>query len=281
MHHTDDIRAGYEVRDTKNNVIGKVERFAKDVLHVGGREIPSNAINRVEGNRVYLSEAADRYTTAGGRAGMMAQETEGTMRVPVVEERLDVEKRAGQRGEVEVQKRTVEEQVSVPVELRREEVHVERREVADRPIEAGEANRIFEEGTIRVPVRGEEAIVTKEAVVTGEVVITKEQTVERQEVSDTVRRQEVEVDESYDRLRGTFQEDFQRANTGGTRRWEEAEPNYRFGYAAARNKQYANRKFEEVEPDLRRSWESSYKGTDGWERLRREIREGWERARSV
>lgn len=281
MHHTDDIREGYEVCDTKNNVIGKVERFAKDVLHVGGREIPSNAITRVEGNRVYLNEAADQYTTASGRAGMTAQETEGTMRVPVVEERLDVERRAGQRGEVEIQKRTVEEQVSIPVELRREEVHVERREVDDRPIEAGEANRIFEEGTIRVPVRGEEAIVTKEAVVTGEVVINKEQTVERQEVSDTVRRQEVEVDENYDRLRGTFQEDFQRANAGGTRRWEDAEPNYRFGYAAARNKQYANRKFEEVEPDLRRSWESSYKGTDDWERLRREIREGWERARSL
>ena len=54
----------------------------------------------------------------------------------------------------------------------------------------------FQGGTIRVPVRGEEAVVSKEAVVTGEVVIDKEQTTERQQVTDTVRRERVGVDEN-------------------------------------------------------------------------------------
>ena len=46
----------------------------------------------------------------------------------------------------------------------------------------------------RVPVRGEEAVAQKEAFVTGEVVIDKERRTERQTVTDTVRREEVEVD---------------------------------------------------------------------------------------
>ena len=51
----------------------------------------------------------------------------------------------------------------------------------------------FEEGTIRIPVRGEEAVVRKEAFVTGELVVNKERTVTREEVTETVRRQDVEL----------------------------------------------------------------------------------------
>src|SRR5436309_1806486 len=58
----------------------------------------------------------------------------------------------------------------------------------------GAGQQRFESGTIRVPVRGEEAAVEKEAVVTGEVVVDKERTTERQEVADTVRKERVEVD---------------------------------------------------------------------------------------
>ena len=56
----------------------------------------------------------------------------------------------------------------------------------------------FEEGIIRIPLRGEEVVVRKEAVVTGEVVINKERTTERQEITDTVRKQHVEVDRDAD-----------------------------------------------------------------------------------
>ena len=270
-HHTDDIREGMEVYDTASHRLGAVERLAGNELYVAGRRIPSNAIARVEGNRVYLSGAADQYSTVSG---------EGEVRVPVVEERLEVEKRAGQVGEVGIERRVIEEQQSVPVELRREEVHVEERDVADRPISPQEADRLFDEGTIRVPVRGEEAVVSKEAVVTGEVVVGKEQTTERQEIRDTLRRMEVEVDENYDRFRSGFQEHFTRTNTGGTRTWDEAEPGYRFGYASARDQRYAGRQFEDVEADLRRDYETrAGTGGDAWERLREEVREGWNRVR--
>jgi len=87
-------------------------------------------------------------------------------------------------GEVRAHKRVVEEEETVPVELQRDEVRVEQRDVAERPA-GGDA--LFQEGTIRVPVRGEEAVVTKEAVVTGEVAIGGARATEHQDVSDTAR----------------------------------------------------------------------------------------------
>ncbi|HET9556352.1 MAG TPA: DUF2382 domain-containing protein, partial [Actinomycetota bacterium] len=88
------------------------------------------------------------------------------------------------------------EQQMVPVELRHEEVTVEQTDTAARPATEAEAAGAFEEGTIRIPVRGEQAVVSKETVVTGEVVIDKTQTTETQEVTGTVRRERVEVDEA-------------------------------------------------------------------------------------
>ena len=181
--------------------------------------------------------------------------------IPVAEERLAVEKRQTKLGEAQVRKTVEEEQQTVPVELEREEVRVDQRDVADRPVQAGD--QVFQEGTIRVPVRGEVAEVNKEAVVTGEVVVGKERTTERQDVTDTVRRERVEVDQDYDQHRSGFQQHFgqrqqQAGSQWGSRNWEDAEPNYQYGYLAGRNNQYQGRQFEDVESDLRSDYERRY-----------------------
>ncbi len=200
---------------------------------------------------------------SAGTTGRMSGTDRDEIAVPVAEERLNVEKRAAELGEVELRKTVTQEQVSVPVELMREEVRVERRDIPDRPLGAADAEALFEGGTIRVPVRGEEAEVNKEAVVTGEVVVGKERTTERQDVTDTVRRERVEVDQDYDQHRSGFQQHFgqrqqQYGTQWGTRNWEEAEPNYQYGYMAGRNSQYQGRQWEDVEADLRTDYESRY-----------------------
>jgi uncharacterized protein (TIGR02271 family) len=119
---------------------------------------------------------------------------EGEIRVPVAEERLTVGKREVDLGEVDIRKTVTEEEQAASVTLHRDEVHVQEVDVADRPLRAGED--AFEEGTIRVRLRGEEAVVAKEAVVTGEVVVDKETIAEERRITDTVRRQHVEVEET-------------------------------------------------------------------------------------
>jgi len=157
--------------------------------------------------------AAGIANTQAPRAAAQTNTTarEGEIRVPEVEERLHVEKRQAEMGEVRVHKEVEVEQKTIPVELQRDEVHVERRDVAARPLQAGED--AFQEGTIRVPVRGEEAVVTKEAVVTGEVVVNKDRTVEREQVTDTVRRTEVHVDDENQTRTDTNRTDTPRRNT--------------------------------------------------------------------
>jgi uncharacterized protein (TIGR02271 family) len=269
------LRNGMSIFGMGNREYGRVDRFDDQYVYSGERRIPVSAFERMEGDRLYVGQQGGRYFETGA-----AMQNEGEIRVPVVEERLNVEKAPVSMGEVEINKDVVSEQVNVPVELRREEVSVNRVDVPDRPVEAGDVPGAFEEGTIRVPVRGEQAIAEKEAVVTGEVVVNRQQVSDRQTISDTVRREEVDVDENYARDRAGFEEHFAGRRSGlgarsDTRTFQDAEPNYRYGYQAARDQRYAGRNFEDVEPELRRSHTGG-----SWEELREEIREGWDRGRN-
>ncbi len=164
--------------------------------------------------------AAVAGTAAGGTGMGVAAATTGTTAsqtttgaatgreeaIPLAEERLRVGKRVASTGRVRVRSFVVETPVEEQVRLREEHVHVERRP-ANSPGIAGED--LFRERVIEAEESSEEAVVQKEARVTGEVVVNKEATERTETVRDTVRRTEVEVDES----------DAANTNlTGGTRR---------------------------------------------------------------
>jgi uncharacterized protein (TIGR02271 family) len=114
----------------------------------------------------------------------------------VKEERIRADKARKQTGEVAVGKRVVEQQADMEIPVTREEVQVSRRRV-DRAADATE-DFTEDEGTIRVPVTAEQVNVTKEPRVVEEVVVSKRPVTETKRVSDTVRREEVVVDESGD-----------------------------------------------------------------------------------
>jgi len=215
-------------------------------------------------------DAATTREATGAMGAATSASGEGTIRVPEVEERLTVEKRQTQQGEVQIRNEVTKERQTVPIELQREEVHVERRDVGERPVKPGEG--AFEEGTIRVPVRGEEAVVTKEAVVTGEVVVNKERTTEHEEVSDTVRRTSVKVDESQNRqgvsAPGSGTED------GGANEYRQ------YAQEMRRDSRYTGRRFEEVETALQKDWAQRHPGTP-WEKAKAAVREAWTDAKGA
>jgi uncharacterized protein (TIGR02271 family) len=115
-----------------------------------------------------------------------------TIRVPVNEEKVSVGKREVEAGSVQVHKEVTTETVNVPVDLKREEV------VVTRTAASGPAEAAFQEGEIRVPVKREEAVVHKTAEKTGEVTIQKSADVERSNVSETVRKERVDVQKDGD-----------------------------------------------------------------------------------
>ncbi len=140
--------------------------------------------------------AAERDTYAAGTAaeGATARQTTEEGVIPVVEEELRVGKRETRRG-VRIHTSVEERPVEETVRLRDEEVNVERRTV-DRPVSGAEAEAAFREGEIELEETHEEAVVSKEARVVEEVVVDKDVREREEVVRDTVRRTEVDVEET-------------------------------------------------------------------------------------
>lgn len=151
-------------------------------------------------------QATSGATTVGMSAGSgmvgtgdrATGQTVSEERIPLVEEQLQVGKRAVARGGVRVRSYVVEQPVHEEVNLREEHVSVERRAV-DQPVSsaelaAGDSN-LLRERNIEVTETAEEAVVAKEARVREEVVVRKDVEERTEQIDDTVRRTEVEIDD--------------------------------------------------------------------------------------
>ncbi len=118
---------------------------------------------------------------------------EDEIRIPVMEEELSATVREQEAGAVRVEKDVVTEERTLEVPVTEERVRVERR-IVDRPVAAGDATA-FDEMVIDVPLTTETVEVQKQARVAEEVVLSKEAVQHTERVTDTVRREEVFVDE--------------------------------------------------------------------------------------
>ncbi len=128
------------------------------------------------------------------RAADRANETDQERVIRLREEQLNVSKQNVQAGEVDLRKEVVSQQQTVNVPVTHEEVYIEQRPVTDAT--AVDNTPIGQGETIRVPVTEEKVNVSKDTVVTGEVSIGKRAVTENQQVTDTVRREEIRTDES-------------------------------------------------------------------------------------
>src|SRR5450755_3655143 len=117
--------------------------------------------------------------------------TDEAQRVRLREERLNVDKQPVQTGEARLRKDVVEEQQNIDVPFNREEVIVQRQSYGeDRPTDLP----VGQDETIRVPVSEEQVNVNKQTVETGEVGVGKRVVQDQQRVSDTVRREEANLE---------------------------------------------------------------------------------------
>jgi uncharacterized protein (TIGR02271 family) len=236
------------------------------------------------GNLQGSSRADSSLTGSMQRDTAMASDT-GSAAIPVVQEQLRVGKREVQRGGVRVFSRIVETPVNESIGLREEHVNVERRPVNE-PISSVDM-AAFKEQTIEMRETAEEAVVEKSARVVEEVMINKEVTQREQQIHDTVRHTEVEVEQlgagaarsgmmsDDDYYRNHFTSNY--GTTGGS--YEDYAPAYSYGSEMARNQKYRGRQWNEVENDLRSDWSSRSGSAAGstWEKMKEAIKSGWER----
>lgn len=244
----------------------------------------------LEGSASNLQGSSLTGTTAGSmqRDTAMARDT-NTAAIPVVQEQLKVGKREVQRGGVRVFSRIVETPVNESIGLREEHVNVERRPVNE-PISGVDATA-FKEQSIEMRETAEEAVVEKSARVVEEVMINKEVTQREQQINDTVRHTEVEVEQlgttgsassnmldDDDYYRNHFTSTY--GSTGGN--YETYQPAYSYGTEMRQSQMYRNRPWDEVETDLRSGWEARNAGATGstgstWENMKAAVRHGWDK----
>ncbi|MCM3611062.1 DUF2382 domain-containing protein [Planococcus sp. MERTA32b] len=121
------------------------------------------------------------------------------------EERLNVDKERVQTGEVNVGKHVVEEEQSIDVPVEREEVYVERRPVNEQTGSGlNDRDGFNDKDSIHVDVNEERVNVSKDDVVSEELVVGKRKVKDTEHVSETVRREEADIDEDHNTDKGLF-----------------------------------------------------------------------------
>jgi len=239
----------------------------------------------------------------------MDTQQSGETRIPVVQEELRVGKRAVQRGGVRIYQRMTEKPVQESVQLREEHVNVERHPV-DQPATEADMNAL-KEGAIEMRETAEEPVVSKSARVVEEVVVGKEATEHTENINDTVRRTEVDVEQmgASDRsatgattnadtsMTGAGMRDMGRGdyadtamtsddsdyrthwqNAYGTSggRYEDYDAAYRYGSTAAGSERFKNYRWEDAEPSMRSDWERDHPES-AWDKVKDAVRYGAER----
>lgn len=131
---------------------------------------------------------------AGFTTGNYATENTGddSEAMTLHEEELQVGKRQVETGRVRLKKVVHTEHEEVPVDLRREEVEIERVPATG----SADASSAFQEEEIDVPVSREEAVVGTQARATEQVRLNKTVSTDTENVGGDVRREEVETDSS-------------------------------------------------------------------------------------
>lgn len=224
----------------------------------------------------------------------LSQSSDSSQRaIPVVQEDLKVGKREVQRGGVRVFSRVVETPVDQTIGLREEHVNVQRRPV-DQPISSTDATA-FKEQSIELRETAEEAVVQKSARVVEEVLVGKEVSQRQEQIHDTVRHTEVEVENlagdttlgasrSTTGLSGSLGRDdawrkdwdSNYSSLGGS--YDDYAPAYRYGNEMRSSDQYKGRDWSDVESDLRSNWESrNAGGPSTWEKFKAAVRHGWDK----
>jgi len=179
-YYEDEAKAGRTLVTVRAD--GDYDRARQTLLDHGAYD--------VESRNQTADLASARQTDDRAVAGA---QTAGRMQLR--EEELVTHKEMVETGQVRLDKDIVTEQKTLDVPVMREEVTVERTPVDRRPADRPMDDR---DETIRVPVREERVEVEKRPVVYEEVGVVTREVQDKQQVSDTVKREEVRIDRDGD-----------------------------------------------------------------------------------
>ena len=305
-HYSEAVRRGGAVVAVTVSDESRVDSAREALAATGAVDIEKRVSEwKQTGYEGYRSDAAP-YTR-----DEIAQERARV--IPVVEEELEIGKRQVDLGAVRVVSRMVETPVTESVTLREERANIERRPV-DRPASEADLAGLRDE-SIEVRETAEKAVVNKTARVVEEVTVGKTATEHTEQVSDSVRKTVVDVQNdgknsttgttgstlgtarsaagttgsmmgtTADNMAATgtsadYDDDFRsdwntRYATTGGS-YDDYAPAYRYGSTLGADTRYKGRSWDEVETSARSDWQTKYPGSS-WENFKAAVRHGWEK----
>ncbi|ULG71929.1 DUF2382 domain-containing protein [Macrococcus brunensis] len=185
-----DTDAEYSEKHRTNNLQTREEHV--DMKNEFNNDLNRNEFDRVDNNEL-VDGRRDEYVfdeDIANRTDLSHDE-----KIRLHEERLRVGKDNVQTGEVRIDKDVVEERQEFDVPVSRDEVTIERRRVDERVDGDVDFDRL-DNDTIRVPLTEERINVEKENVVAEELVIKKNRVQDTAHVSETVRKEQVDIDDT-------------------------------------------------------------------------------------
>jgi uncharacterized protein (TIGR02271 family) len=140
----------------------------------------------------------------GERTGTVGRDVSGPTTDDAMtrsEEELRVGTTQREAGRARLRKYVVEDEVTKTVPVRREEVRIEREPITDANVGAATDGPAISEEEHEVVLHEEEAVVEKRAVPKERVRLDKDTYTEERQVSDTVRKEQIDVDDAATRRR--------------------------------------------------------------------------------
>jgi len=206
--------------------------------------------------------------------------------VPVVQEDMLVGKREVEKGGVRVETRMVESPVEETVNLREENVRVDR-VPTDRPLTEGELAEMKNQ-TIEVIEHAEVPVIAKGSRVVEEVVVTKSATQHSETIKDTVKHTEVFVQDLQDKRTAAwphltqfaaydsaFRAHFAQGSYIGYK-YDDMLPAYQYGYDIGMSDRYRGKDWVFIDRDAGIEWERRNPGT--WEKVKTAVQHAWLKA---
>jgi len=201
--------------------------------------------------------------------------------IEVIEEELEVGKQAVERGRMRIYNVVTERDVTQNVALRDETIRVQRRPV-NRTVAI--SDDLFKDRSYEMIEMDEIALVSKTARVVEEVVIGKEVAEKIETIKETLRRQDVEIEEisahrSYADFDADFRTFYNTKLSNSDVAYDSLKPAFSYGYSLATREPFRSSPWSAVESDARRIWEEKNPGT--WDQNKAVVRYAWEKVRSV
>lgn len=222
----------------------------------------------------------ERAASMQGVYAQLSNPDENENVLEVIEESLDVDKEEVERGRMRIYTVVTEREVQQDVKLRDETLKVRRRPV-NRSVNINPD--LFKQKSFEMVEIDEIAKVQKTARVVEEVSLGKEVVEKIETIKDTLRRQDVEIEEVKNaRTFADYDSEFRNfyntnLNKSGVT-YEELQPAFNYGHKLATTEPFRSSPWSAVEPDAKRIWEEKNPGT--WEQNQPVIKYAWEKVRS-